>query len=93
MFSAGAEEWFTATPNNSSGSSPAIHASNSFRTGEQPQSITKRSLFEDFKLDNNEAMKWFRMAAEQGHVPAQYDLGMLLVMGEGVIPNYVQAYA
>ena len=33
------------------------------------------------------------MAVEQCHVPAQYDLEMLLVMGDGVIPNYVQAYA
>jgi len=30
------------------------------------------------------AMKWYRLAAEQGHAKAQYNLGVMYYNGEGV---------
>ena len=45
-------------------------------------------------LENHqEAVKWYRMAAEQGHATAQFTLGDMYVKGEGVLEDYVQAYA
>ena len=38
-----------------------------------------------------EAAKWFRKAAEQGHVYAQYNLGYCYDSGEGVTQNYEEA--
>ena len=43
--------------------------------------------------DNAEALKWFRTAAEQGHATAQANLGVMYDNGEGVLENYVRAYA
>ena len=43
--------------------------------------------------DDTEAVKWYRKAAEQGHAPAQYNLGAMYGNGEGVPEDYVQAYA
>ena len=40
-----------------------------------------------------EAVRWYRMAAEQGDVLAQYNLGAMYANGEGVPENYVLAYA
>ena len=42
--------------------------------------------------DHAEAVKWFRKAAEQGHISAQYRLGLRYVRGRGVPKNIVQAY-
>ena len=36
-------------------------------------------------------MKWFRLAAEQGHASAQYNLGVMYHKGKGVIQNTVYA--
>ena len=36
-------------------------------------------------------MKWYRLAADQGEVQAQYCLGMMYYRGEGVPQDYVQA--
>ena len=41
---------------------------------------------------NAEAAKWYRKAAEQGQVDAQYNLGWMYEEGSGVKRNYVQAY-
>jgi hypothetical protein len=30
-----------------------------------------------------EAARWYRLAAEQGHAESQYDLGFMLLLGEG----------
>lgn len=34
--------------------------------------------------DEAEAVKWYTRAAEQGHAESQYDLGFMLILGEGV---------
>ena len=38
------------------------------------------------------ALKWYRMAAEQGHAGAQNNLGVMYDKGEGVTQDYVQAH-
>ena len=43
--------------------------------------------------DDAEAVRWYRMAAEQGLARAQYGLGFMYENGEGVPENYVRAYA
>ena len=37
-------------------------------------------------------MRWYRLAAEQGHADAQRSLGFMYVGGEGVPQDYVQAH-
>jgi len=39
-----------------------------------------------------EAVGWFRRAAEQGHVDAQYNLGLAFAAGDGVAQDHMQAY-
>ena len=39
-----------------------------------------------------EAMKWFRLAANQGDAEAQFNLGVMFRDGVGVPQNYVQAH-
>ena len=40
-----------------------------------------------------EAVRWYRMAAEQGHAKAQVNLGVMYYTSEGIPKDYVQAYA
>jgi TPR repeat protein len=40
-----------------------------------------------------DSAKWFRKAAEQGHIKAQAMLGVLYEAGEGVAKDFVEAYA
>ena len=42
--------------------------------------------------DYAEALKWYRLAAMQGHGPAQQNLGVMYVLGQGVPQDYVQAH-
>ncbi len=42
--------------------------------------------------DHKEAVKWYRLAAEQGDANAQYNLGVMYVLGEGVIQDDVYAH-
>ena len=42
--------------------------------------------------DYVEAVKWFRLAAEQGDAWAQYNLGGMYAKGQGVPEDFVQAY-
>jgi TPR repeat protein len=53
-------------------------------------------MYEDGKGDvlqnNNEAMKWYRLAADQGFGMAQYDIGYMYTLGRGVPRNYVVAH-
>ena len=44
-------------------------------------------------IDRSEAVKWYRKAAKQGHIKAQYYLGELLANGQGVDEDYVRSYA
>jgi len=41
--------------------------------------------------DFSGAMKWFRMAADQGNVKAQNNLGFMNIIGQGVAQDYVEA--
>jgi TPR repeat protein len=45
------------------------------------------------ELDNKEAAKWFRKAARQGDVDAQFLLARMYFEGEGVQQDYVKAYS
>ncbi len=42
--------------------------------------------------DSAEAIRWFRLAAEQGHANAQYNLGLICVTGEGVLQDNIRAH-
>ena len=42
--------------------------------------------------DYAEAVKWYRIAAEQGHPSSQYNLGVMYDKGEGLPQDYVQAH-
>jgi uncharacterized protein len=42
--------------------------------------------------DYAEAMKWYRLAAEQGHTKAQFTLALMHLHGQGVPVNYPEAY-
>ena len=37
-------------------------------------------------------MRWYRLAVDQGYVPALTNLGNMYETGEGVAQDYVQAY-
>ena len=39
-----------------------------------------------------EAVKWYRLAAEQGYFASQFNLGYQYYWGEGVMQNYKEAY-
>ena len=43
-------------------------------------------------LDDKEARKWFRLAAEEGEAGAQYDLGLMYGRGRGGLKDYVEAH-
>ena len=42
--------------------------------------------------DYAEALKWYRLAADQGHASAQCNLGVMYANGEGVPQDYVRAH-
>ncbi|MCZ6860868.1 MAG: tetratricopeptide repeat protein [Alphaproteobacteria bacterium] len=41
--------------------------------------------------DYVEAVKWYRLAAEQGHAADQHNLGVMYLNGDGVPQGYVRA--
>ena len=41
--------------------------------------------------DKEKAVKWFKMAAEQGHAPAQFAFGNRLFNGDGIVQNKKEA--
>ena len=41
--------------------------------------------------DYAEAVRWYRMAAEQGFAKAQYNLGKCCYLGRGVQQDYTEA--
>ena len=43
--------------------------------------------------DDAEAVRWVRLAAEQGYATAQFNLGVMYANGEGVPEDDVTAYA
>jgi TPR repeat protein len=42
--------------------------------------------------NDEEALKWFQLAAAQGHANAQYYLGLMYKDGQGTEKNFVEAY-
>ena len=44
------------------------------------------------RKDYKEAVKWWKLSAEQGHAKAQYNLGLMYAKGTGVPQDYVSAY-
>jgi TPR repeat protein len=42
--------------------------------------------------DYQEALKWYRLAAEQGHAKAQLNLAVMYGNGQGVARDYALAY-
>jgi TPR repeat protein len=42
--------------------------------------------------DDAEAVRWYSLAAEQGHAAAQYHLGNMYVNGDGVTQDSVEGY-
>jgi len=46
----------------------------------------------DLPQDYFEAAKWYRKAAIQGHAGAQLYLGIFLAQGQGVEPDFIEAY-
>ena len=41
--------------------------------------------------DDAEAVRWYRLAADQGHAKAQYNLGVMYDNGDGVPQDYAEA--
>ena len=41
--------------------------------------------------DDAEAVRWYRLAADQGHAGAQYNLGVMYANGEGVVEDDAEA--
>ena len=48
---------------------------------------------EGVSKDAAEAVRWFRLAAEQGNAAAQSNLGLMYAIGKGVPEDGVTAYA
>ena len=48
----------------------------------------RKSLPQDYKT----AVKWYRLAAEQGDSDAQLNLGVMYALGQGVLKDYVYAH-
>ena len=42
-------------------------------------------------IDQKEAVKWYRLAAEQGNARAQANLGFMYAQGQGVLQDYKEA--
>ena len=47
-----------------------------------------RGILQDYK----EAVKWYRLAAEQGNAMAQANLGLMYGEGKGVLQDYIYAH-
>lgn len=47
----------------------------------------------DGPIDQAQAVRWYRTAAEQGHGEAQYNLGLMLLLGEGQPPDTASGLA
>ncbi len=47
-----------------------------------------KGITQDYKA----ALKWFKLAAEQGHADAQNNLGLMYANGQGVTQNLTRAF-
>src|SRR5258708_6470223 len=63
--------------------------------GEDPESSFQKAraylLGDGVSQDSVEAVKWYRMAAEQGHRAAQFHLGRMYANGDGVDQDEIEA--
>lgn len=71
-------------------------ASNQVRQSEKGKDFTPFEMFEkgmaaELSSDYQEALKWYRKAAELGHAEAQFNLGEMYVLGKGVSNDYYEA--
>ena len=58
----------------------------------RPPLLAETEVREGVPQDYAEAVKWFRMAAEQGTAAAQSSLGLAYVNGRGALQDFVQAH-
>ncbi|MGD8566804.1 MAG: SEL1-like repeat protein [Gammaproteobacteria bacterium] len=58
------------------------------------QYLVGRNYFKGKSVEKNikEAIKWFEMAAKQGHVRSQYQLGKIYLYGKGIKTDRKKAY-
>jgi TPR repeat protein len=58
------------------------------------QYLVGRNYLKGKSVEKNikEAIKWFEMAAKQGHIRSQYQLGKIYLYGEGIKANRKKAY-
>ncbi len=56
-----------------------------------PEENTKRGTRFCKEKNYSEAVKFFLLAAEQGHAKAQYNLGVCYYKGQGVQQSYTEA--
>ena len=69
-------------------------ASFAFYSTEDTEPLSKDQPFANFEFavdDFESAAKWFLVAANEGHVSAQYNLGFLYNHGRGVTQDYTEA--
>ena len=53
--------------------------------------VSCTTMAEGVPQDYKEAVKWYRLAAEQGDATAQYNLGIMYDNGQGVPQDYKEA--
>ena len=53
--------------------------------------ISGLGVAKDDAKDHAEAVRWYRLAAAQGHAAAQFNLGHMLHRGQGVAQDYAEA--
>ena len=64
----------------------------------QPRAVTEFDLAEAYAdgdgvpQDDAEAVRWYRLAADQGYAEAQYNLGGMYENGRGVPEDHVQGH-
>ena len=64
------------------------------KTGYAPDQYTLGVMYANgmrVAEDDEEAVRWFRMAAEQGHASAQNSLGLMYAEGDGVPEDHGEA--
>jgi TPR repeat protein len=66
-------------------------ASAQYRLGQRYASVLGRSTTRSTPQDYAEAVRWYRLAAEQGYAPAQSSLGYMYTNGNGVPEDDAEA--
>ena len=63
---------------------PLVLGSNSFIPGFEDQLV-------GVKVDDKKAVYWYNKAAQQGHPRAQYNLGVMYLLGKGIYKSFEEA--